>query len=119
MSRKRNPMKFQRPAPKAAAPTNSTSTEAMIGGMLGSFGQLSAAALVRTQLERIADAVELGLLDSLYQSVGGATDSERELVRNRIVGARDFLRSKVLARVEAARADAERHATERIAAATP
>lgn len=76
--------------------------------VIGGASRIALAMMLRPQLERIADAVELGLLDSLYASTDGSSN-QPEIIedRERIVGARDFLRDKVIARIEREKASAE------------
>jgi hypothetical protein len=91
------------------------STESMIGGLLGGVGQLAASTLIRTQLERIADAMEL---DTLMESnLSEGPDPRTHPIQERLVQARRFLRDKILARVEREKAaEAARVLSEKAAA---
>ena len=90
--------------------------ESMIGGIGGGFGgilggvsRVASASLIRTQLERIADTMEL---ETLYSS----TRSDDSRANN----ARRYLREKIVARIEReALAEAGRAAAESTPSSDP
>jgi len=119
MTKRKTEFPKQAPKSKETAPSSasvdsildsiasSVRGEFTLGGLIGGVSQIAVSTMIRTQLERIADAMELEALGDRHPH------DDKPLIE-----ARDFLRSKIIARNCRERASSETMRTETARTAT-